>query len=206
MKLNHIARALACVAVLVTVALGAPRTAEASPVATLDVDWDRLAEAVRDARHFFGDRETKSEQARARATQDAGEPRGFGLSPHLSLVARDWGGAEALFGRMTVSDQVRLSRSSRMVISRVRFLDGRFTPFIDLGLGQWRLDPDLMPVLPRDTEIAAQIGGGFELRIWSRFALALELDHTILYRAQHEPQMITAPHLWGSFVGARAVF
>jgi hypothetical protein len=205
LKFTHMTRAFACAVALVSVLMGASRTAEAAPIATLDVDWERLAEAVRDARHFFGERESKNEQSRARAVQDAAEPRG-GLSPHLSLVARDWGGTEALFGGMTVRDQVRLSRSSRMMISRVRFMEGRFAPFFEVGLGQWRVDTDLMPVLPRDTELAAQIGGGFELHVWSRFALALEVDHFILYREQHEPQMITAPHVWGSFIGARAVF
>jgi hypothetical protein len=205
LRLKHVmGRTLACAAGLVLASISTARPAAAAPIATLDVDWERLAQAIRDTRHFLGDREARSVQAHV--ASDTGEPRGFGLSPHLSLVARDWGSAEALLGHMTVSDQVRLSRSSRMVVSRVRFMDGRFAPFIDVGLGQWRVDTDLMPVLPRDTELAVQFGGGFELRLWSRFALALELDHTVLYREQHEPQMIAAPHIWGSFLGARAVF
>jgi hypothetical protein len=201
------ARALACLAALVSVSIFGTRNAVAAPIATLDVDWERLAEAIRTGAGILGHgREVASApDARAAAAQDS-EEKAPGLSPHVSLVARDWGGAEALFGHVAVTDLVRLSRSSRMVISRIRFMEGRIAPFVELGLGQWRVDTDLMPVLPRDTELAAQIGAGFEVRVWKRFALALELDHTILYREQHEPQMIAAPHLWGSFVGARAVF
>jgi hypothetical protein len=206
LKSHQSGRALFCAAAILAGLLGLARTAEAAPVATLDVDWERLAEAIRDARHFFSAREARSADRTLQAQTQDGEPRSYGLSPHLSLVARDWGEAEALYGHLTVSDQVRLSRSSRMLVSRLRLLDGRFVPFIDVGLGQWRVDRDLMPVLPRDVELAAQLGFGFELRLWDRFSVALELDHTILYREQHEPQMVTAPHLWGSFIGGRAVF
>jgi hypothetical protein len=136
----------------------------------------------------------------------AGEPKWFGLSPHVSLIARDWGGAQLLLGHLALTDQLRLSRSSRMVVTRIRLADGRFAPFAHVGVGQWRVDTDLMPVLPRDVELATQVGAGFELAFSRRAALAIEADHTILIREQHEPQMISTPYVWGTFLAARAVF
>jgi hypothetical protein len=130
----------------------------------------------------------------------------FGVSPHVSIVARDWGGAQLLLGHLTLTDQLRLSRSSRMFVSRVRLADGRFAPFAHVGIGQWRVDTDLMPVLPRDVELATQLGLGFEIAFARQAALALEGDYTILIRDQHEPQMVAAPHLLGAFLAGRAKF
>lgn len=142
-----------------------------------------------------------------RSRDDApGEGKWFGLSPHVSLVARDWEGAQLLLGHLVLTDQLRLSRSSRMVVSRIRLADGRFAPFAHVGLGQWRVDTNLMPVLPRDVELATQVGGGFEIALSRHAALAVEADHTILMREHHEPQMVAEPYVWGAFLAARALF
>jgi hypothetical protein len=126
--------------------------------------------------------------------------------PRATLVARDWGGALVLVGHLSPTDQFRLSRSTRMIMGRVHVPIGRFTPFAQLGLGQWRLDPDLFPACVRDVESAGQVGGGMEYSIGRGAAIAFETDYTVLYREQHEPQMVDTPQHWSSFVAARWVF
>jgi hypothetical protein len=204
-----IARAIA-VALALASSLTAARARADEGGLRLSVDWGKLAGVIRDG----GDALFPSESAawkRAQQQPDArptsGEQqRWFGVSPHVSLVARDWGGAQLLVGHLSLTDQVRLSRSSRMVISRVRLPGGRLAPFAQIGLGQWRIDTDLMPVLPHDVELAGQLGGGFELSLAPHTVLAIEADYTILYREQHEPQHVSGPHLWGTFLAARALF
>src|SRR5260221_12165788 len=93
-----------------------------------------------------------------------------------------------------------------MFITRVRIADGRLAPFAQVGLGQWRIDTDLMPSLPRDVELAAQLGGGFELALAKLAAVALEVDYTLLYRETHEPQMVFAPQVLSMFVAGHVRF
>lgn len=131
---------------------------------------------------------------------------GWHLSPQLSVVARDWSGAQPIVGNLALTDRMRLSRSSRMVISRLRFTDGGVVPFAQAGIGQWRVDTDLMPVLPPDTEPAGALGAGLEFCVDQSAVLGVETDYTILYRQQHEPQMISGPHLWGTYFAARIGF
>ncbi len=183
-------------------------TARAESSLHLSVDWRKLEAVLREGPAAFLPQpmETPASQAAGEPRADRNDMKWFGLSPHVSLIARDWGGAQLLVGHLALTDRLRLSRSSRMFVSRVRLADGRFAPFAHVGLGQWRVDTDLMPVLPRDVELAAQYGFGFELAILRRVTLAIEGDHTILIRDQHEPQMVTAPNLFGAFVGARAIF
>jgi hypothetical protein len=195
--------AFAC-ALAAAASLGAT-TARAEASLRLSVDWGKLETVLREgpAGLLPQPRETFLPLSDRTERNDT---KWFGLSPHVSLVARDWGGAQLLLGHLTLTDQLRLSRSSRMIVSRVRLADGRFAPFAHLGLGQWRVDTDLMPVLPHDIELAAQMGLGFEVAFSRRAALAIEGDHTILIRDQREPQMIATPHLWGTFLAARAFF
>ena len=129
-----------------------------------------------------------------------------GASPDFSIVARDWRSTQLLVGRLSLTDQSRVTRSSRMVVTRVRLIDGVLAPFAQVGLGQWRIDNDLLPSLPRDVELAGQIGSGFDLALGRSAALAVEVDYTLLYREQHEPQMVVGPHVWATFLAARARF
>ncbi|MDP9150707.1 MAG: porin family protein [Myxococcota bacterium] len=172
------------------------------------IDWSKVASALRNGNAFFMPREsgTVGAEGKPQSASSSGELRWFGLSPHVSLVARDWGGAQLLVGHLAVTDQVRLSRSSRMVVTRVRLADGRLSPFAQIGVGQWRVDTDLMPVLPRDVELASQLGGGFELALWQHATAALEADYTALYREGRQAQAMPGPHLWGCFLVARASF
>jgi hypothetical protein len=177
-------------------------------VSRLNIDWGKLSDAMKKGEVSLFPRE--SPNARKLTAPTVGgtqnEERWFGVSPHLSLVARDWGGSQLLMGHASVTDTVRLSRSSRMVISRLRLANGRVAPFVQVGFGQWRIDTDLMPVLPRDTELAVQFGGGFEVSVARGWALAIATDYTVLYRESHEPQNIVMPRLWGTFLATRAQF
>jgi hypothetical protein len=184
----------------------APTAASAAEpeITRLNWNWDAFLDALRDPGVALFARE-RARLERAEAETSAVADKWFGLSPHVSLVARDWGGAQLLLGNMSVTDQIRLSRSSRMVVSRIRLGGGRFAPFAHVGLGQWRTDTDLMPVLPRDVEAATQFGGGFQLR--SRgLTFCVEVDYTLLLRDTYEPQHVSSPHLWGSFLGMRGAF
>jgi hypothetical protein len=124
------------------------------------------------------------------------------MTPRLTLVARDWSGAQLFAGRLSLTDQIRLIRSSRMVLGRVRFGSGRLAPFSQIGLGQWRIDGDLMPAMPHKVEPAGQLGGGFELRLGSRAVVALEADYTLLCPLDDSPQALPDARPWiASFVG-----
>jgi hypothetical protein len=183
-----------------------PGRAGAEDGVRVSVRWGKLADLLHDGAWLFPRESWPGLLERKTASGSGVEPRRYGVSPHLSLVARDWGGAQLIVGHLMLTDEVRLSRSSRMVLTRVRIAEGRLMPFVQAGLGQWRVDTDWMPVLPRDVELAGQLGGGFELGIGRGALVALEADYTILYREQHEPQMVSAPHLWGTFFAARVPF
>jgi hypothetical protein len=175
----------------------------------LSLDWQTLSEA-------FGAGRSSAPRLLARvgvyragggieggSTDDA---RATG-APEASLVARDWGGPRLFVGHLSTLDQIRFSRSSRMLVGRVRVPLGRVLPFVQLGLGQWRIDTDLLPQR-RDAAYAAQLAYGFEVDL-SRFAsIALEIDHTFLYR-DRDPRCAhpaKLPELWASFIAARARF
>ena len=193
--------AIATVALLVVLA---PRPARADGL--LEIDWGKLADVLRDGSGM------PQVEGALRAPPDrpqppaASEMKWFGLTSHVSLIARDWGSAQLLLGHLALTDQIRLSRSSRMVIGRFRLADGRITPFVQVGLGQWRVDTDLMPIYRRDVELAGQLSGGFEIALTRTAMLALETDANVLYREQHEPEMVANPHPWGTFLAARAIF
>jgi hypothetical protein len=169
------------------------------------VNWERLADAMRGAAPFLS-REAWFPSAWGKAREMAAERPRLRLSPQLSVVARDWGGAQSLIGPLALTDRLRLSRSSRMVIGRLCITHASVAPFAQAGLGQWRIDTDLLPVMPRDVELAGQVGGGFEFRLNPGTTVGVEADYTILYREQHEPQMISAPRQWGTYLAARALF
>ncbi len=204
---GRIALALAVVA-----ALAVPSRADAETEQQIAVPWDRILErgttwllANMEPERSPSDMHPLAEASRALPPAELGNAW-FGVAPNVAIVARDWGDARRLTGRLTLTDQLRLSRSSRMVVARVRLGDARFVPFAQLGAGQWRIDTDLMPGWARDTELAAQFGGGFELHLTHGCALALESDYTVLYREQHEPQNIPFPRFWTGFAASRVQF
>jgi hypothetical protein len=178
-------------------------TAGAGDRLRMSVDWGKLADVLRIGAGLLPPGTWHGSRENGNAVTSR---RWFGASPRLSLVARDWGGPQLLVGELTLSDLVRLSRSSRMVLGRMRISGGRLAPFVQAALGQWRIDTAVMPFTPIDVELAGQVGGGFELALGPNAAVALEGDYTILYREQHEPQMVSPPQLWGTFFAARMVF
>jgi hypothetical protein len=130
----------------------------------------------------------------------------FGQRLALTVVARDWSVTHPLKGEDGVVDRLRLTRSTRMAVSRVRMTGGVVVPYLQVGLGQWRVDTDVLPQLPHDEELAAQAGGGFEWRLFPRGVLAAQLDDTVLYRERREPQNIPSTHLYGALLAFRAEF
>jgi hypothetical protein len=196
-------RVLVSLALIATI-LGA-QSARADDSIGLTVQWGKLVDVI-----HRGTAALLPEKGWQLGRDDSGTPsddlRWVGLSPHVTLIARDWDAARVLVGRLSPTDQVRLSRSSRMFVTRLRLADGRISPFAQVGLGQWRIDTDLMPVLPRDVELAGQLGGGFELTLGRLSTVAVEADYTMLYRERREPQMVSEPRLWGTFLVARMQF
>lgn len=128
----------------------------------------------------------------------------FGVAPRVSLVARDWASSFKVAGdRLALVDAMRLTSSTRMVMTRVRISDRRFTPFMQLGLGQWRMDPYLLPLAPRNPEIAAQVGGGFEIAILHNWQMAVETSATVIYRDDVQPVDAATPRMWSTMFASR---
>lgn len=134
----------------------------------------------------------------------------FGAAPRVSFVARDWATQFRLAGdRLSLVDAMRLSQSTRMIVTRVRFGDlrvSRMTPFAQVGLGQWRTDTNLMPLTPRSTEIAGQAGAGIEIQVSRSWQLAVEATVTALYREQREDTSIPQTRFWSTMFASRLEF
>jgi opacity protein-like surface antigen len=132
----------------------------------------------------------------------------FGVAPSVSFVARDWGTSFRLSGdRLSLVDALRLSESTRMVLTRVRLSNNsRITPFVQLGVGQWRTDTNILPLTPRATELAAQVGAGVELHITRGWQLACEAGGTMFIRDARSSENIAQTRLWSTMIASRIVF
>jgi hypothetical protein len=131
----------------------------------------------------------------------------FGVAPRVTLVARDWASSTRLVGdRLSVVETMRLSASTRMVVGRARLSATRFTPFLQLGLGQWRVDRNYLPLTPRTIEIAGQLGTGFELRLTRGWQLAAEATVTSLIREGQTNPGVPQTVLWSTFLASRIEF
>lgn len=127
--------------------------------------------------------------------------------PMMSLVARDWSSSFRVAGdRLALVDVMRLTTSTRMVLTRVRMSDARIAPFAQVGLGQWRTDPFVLPLTPRYEEIAAQAAGGVELRLLGSWQVALETTTTMLYREQQNSRDLPSAHMWSTMAASRVDF
>lgn len=207
----------------VVATLFATTTAMAAPTAGGGVDWARLLGDV-DALTRRGAAVLDSPrcspagcQTDTNATAAAPE-RGvrfdvedtasqwFGFKPRVSLVARDWGSSFRVAGdRLALIDALRLTTSTRMVLTRVRMTDARVAPFLQVGLGQWRTDPYLLPLTPRYEEIAAQAAVGVEIRIRGTWMVGLEQTVTVLHRERGDSNLPSA-HMWSSTFASRVSF
>jgi hypothetical protein len=116
-------------------------------------------------------------------------------APSVSVVARDWHGSMRLMGdRTLVLDDLRATASNRMVLTRLA-TDGRLSTFVQVGVGEWRIDPAMFPNARSYSEIAGQLGAGFELRLSSRTRIASEVSYTALYRDLHYTPDQVAPRI-----------
>src|SRR5262249_36918658 len=113
------------------------------------------------------------------------------------------GGHRLAGGYMSVTDAIRMSRSTRMLVGRVAMTSGMVMPFLQIGAGQWRVDKDMQPYLPKDSELAALVGAGFEIGIAQKLAVAVETDWTILYRETREATNIDTAHIFSAFAALR---
>lgn len=176
------------------------------------VDWMKaLVDLDRMAR---GGAERPSAQTKPRAPAAANDdpsPQNmgnawFGVAPRVTLVARDWASSTRLIGdRLSLVEQMRLSASTRMVVGRARLSGTRFTPFVQVGLGQWRVDRRYLPLTPHTIEIASQLGTGFELRLNRRWQLAAETTVTSLIR-EGQSNSLPQTMLWSTFLASRVEF
>jgi hypothetical protein len=116
-----------------------------------------------------------------------------------SLVARDWNGSFAVVGKDLASDNIRLTRSSRMLVSRLTLGDGKIKPFAHFAVGEWRYDPYLLPLMPRNQEYATQFSGGLAIELFKHTSFVWEADYTVLVRSTREPQNLPSPHVLGTF-------
>jgi hypothetical protein len=168
----------------------------------LNVDWAKLEPAFR-----YGPAALLPPEMDRIDTVDTTKPKQLlGGSPRLSLVARDWGDSQRLVGRLALVDQMRPTRSSRMIVTRLRIADGAIVPFAQVGLGEWRVDTTVLPTLPGDRALAAQLGAGFELQMSADAVLALETDWTLLDERDDVIRAAAQPTLWGALLATRARF
>jgi hypothetical protein len=108
---------------------------------------------------------------------------------------------------MNATDELRPTRSNRMVVSRVRLADGLVAPFAQLGLGEWRVDPTVLPALPPEQELAAQAGLGFEVSLSPATVVAFEADWTLLLPGNGNDVIAdTHPSFWGACLALRDRF
>lgn len=205
-SLNKLGKTIAALAAVATgLLLATP--AEASP----PVDWMKVLVEVD---HFArtGDLESgKPKHEGQQLTLDDPSPKNmgnawFGVAPKVTLVARDWSQSTRLLGdKMGFIDNIRLAQSTRMVMSRVRLNSARFTPFMQLGAGQWRVDTRYVPGMRQMVEIAGQLGTGFEMRVNKRWQIAAEVSATTLIRYDindQQPQNV----LYSALVASRVQF
>lgn len=211
MKFRLLAAGLALLAFLTTSA-----TARADTL----IDWDRilvqLDSMARTGNPLQMDKRTVGSRRKAAVNEDQGDPdpkslgnAWFGVAPKVTLVARDWASSTRLAGdRLSVLDGVRLAASTRMVVGRARLSNARFTPFIQTGIGQWRVDRNYLPLTPRTIEVAAQLGGGFEMRITRRWQIAFEATGTTLIRDGSPPMSPAVPRflMWGTMLASSIQF
>lgn len=179
------------------------------------IDWERLLVGLDSYARHGAEKPTASVHPQTSAAsertsqlyvQNAGNAW-FGVAPRVSFVARDWGGSYRIFGdQLSIVDAMRLTESTRMVLSRVRFGDfgsTRIMPFAQVGFGQWRTDTKILPLSPRSVEVAAQVGAGFEVSLTRTWQLACETSATLFIRDQRELGDLPETKLWSTTLATR---
>lgn len=186
-------------------------TAHAEPAGTLDwgkalVNLDAWARGNAETPQATPMPSLNRERLEQPYVQTAGNAW-FGVAPSVTLVARDWASTYKIAGdRLSLVDALRLSESTRMVVSRVRLSNTRLTPFAQLGVGQWRTDTNLVPLAVRSVEVATQVGGGIELRLTRAWQLAGEATATMIIRDEREYDNLPQTKIWSSTIASRITF
>ncbi len=177
----------------------APGAHAADGMTRLRVDWSAFGDAYRTLAAGSSAREGDASSRARVVSSDASA--WFGTGAMVSILVRDWQGATHLAGGpMAVTDAIRTSRASRMLVARVGLGGGKIVPYVHIGAGQWR-DPD-QRMRDAPLEIAGEAGGGFEARVSHACAIAVEYDWTSLYREDHRSSNV-APQMNGVFAVAR---
>ncbi len=122
--------------------------------------------------------------------------------PRATVLVRDWRGSMRVAGEATVTDELRPSASYRMGVLRASS-SGRLSGYVQLGAGQWRLDPVLFPGLPCDERLTGQVGGGVQMRLSRRAGVGAEALYSVVYR---QPEDAPAPRFFTLMFAARATF
>lgn len=126
--------------------------------------------------------------------------------PNLSVVVRDWRGSLKLAGdRTLLVDDIRPTASNRMVIGRLA-TDAQLTTFVQVGVGEWRIDTVMFPNARAYRESAGQVSGGFELHAAPGLRVAGEVQYTVLYRDLHYTSDEVAPRILTFVVAVDARF
>lgn len=158
------------------------------PTAASDLTMPSVAGLARDASSAIAERRATAPPAKEVPFVDFSSPR-------LSLVARDWRGSVRIAGdRKLLVDDLRPTASNRLVVARVA-TDARLTTFVQLGVGEWRIDPVMFPNARSYSEVAGQVSAGFELRLPSGVRLAGEAQYTALYHDLHYSVDEVAPRI-----------
>jgi hypothetical protein len=143
---------------------------------------------------------------RATRSSEGSAPPSADFAPRGSILLRDWRGSFRLAGAPTnVIDDVRPSASNRMVIAR---LEGgaRLSPFAQMGIGEWRIDPALFPAFPTYNATCGQVGAGFQLAAMKHLSVAAEGQYTFLYGAQPWAGDVPVPRLLAGLIAVHATF
>lgn len=134
--------------------------------------------------------------------------------PRPSLLLRDWresfvvAGAPALLVddiRPFATNRVALARLTAPAIETKRATLS-VSPFAQVGAGEWRIDPVLIPAMPIASTYAGQIGGGLEITIARQVHIAAEGQTTYLYGAQPWSGNVTMPRVLSGVVALQARF
>jgi hypothetical protein len=128
--------------------------------------------------------------------ESARRPAAF---PRVSVVARDWNRSYAVVGTDIPSDNIRVTRSSRMAVMRVSMGEAWFEPFAHFAVGEWRYDPSLLPLVPWNQEYATQFGGGVSIELFKSTKFVWESTYTVLVREARDPENHPSPRVVGTF-------
>jgi len=130
----------------------------------------------------------------------------LGLKPRASILARDWSSTFPIAGgALSLNDQFRLARATRMAIARVHVTSGQWSPYVDIGVGQWRVPTWSAARVSRYEEIAGQISIGVDIELTPSWHIGLEQSGTVLYRERGGSTLPPA-RSWNAAIASRLEF